>query len=331
LHAAFAASVVFHFLFPHKYSRWELAYVVPGQIYFSGAVAYGLVLLVGLTGFTVFYEPEAALITFGAATLFMALTHRTRTVHERIPVSGLVEPLRIVQLSDIHVGTFMGDGRLQRLAREVNQLKPDMVVVTGDFLTTRSEKDYSPLLRFFQAIERPPQGIFGCLGNHDLPVGRRLTRDLEAIGVRMLINESESVAASAKGSVRVAGLHFYWRQKEQRYPEAFAKCVPEKTTPLVLLCHDPAAFDYLPHDWPGVMLAGHLHGGQVGLTALGLPVSILRPFGMYDQGQFKRGECTLYVHRGTGVYGFPIRIGVPAEIAVIELVPEEVDARLLSP
>ena len=70
------------------------------------------------------------------------------------------------------------------------------------------------------------------------------------------------------------------------------------------------------------MLAGHLHGGQIGVFWRGRGVSVLRPFGLYDQGLFARGAARLYSHRGTGLYGFPLRLGVPAEIAVLDLVPE---------
>ncbi|MBX3193367.1 MAG: hypothetical protein KF819_40670 [Labilithrix sp.] len=67
------------------------------------------------------------------------------------------------------------------------------------------------------------------------------------------------------------------------------------------------------------MLAGHFHGGQIGLTSFGLPWSVLRPFGVFDQGVFTFREARLYSHRATGVYGFPIRLGVPSEIALLRV------------
>jgi predicted MPP superfamily phosphohydrolase len=327
MHACFAGFIVFHFLQRHKPTRWELLYVVPGQFLFVGLFFYSFFYLAGLTGASVFQQVSiAAGFPFSAAGLALMFTHQTRQVELPVVVEGLTQPIRLLQLSDIHVGTFMGDWRLQRIARRINRVKPDMIVATGDFLTTRSEADYSPLLRFFQALERPPLGMYGCLGNHDLSVGRALCRDLEAVGVRMLVDEAETVTLPSGDRLRIAGLHFYWRQKAKNYHAAFEKCAGGSTEPVLLLCHDPAAFDLLPEAWSGVMLAGHLHGGQFGLTSLGINVSVLTPFGMYDQGLFRRGASQLYAHRGTGVYGFPVRIGVPAEVALITLQPAMVAA-----
>lgn len=321
LYACWIASVLVHFMFRLPLSRWELLYVVPGQVLFVSLVAFAPTYAFGSLAGAVDLAPWlVAGAPFALASYAMASTHTHRIVDERVPAAGLTAPLRIVHLSDIHVGTFMGDWRLGRMARQINALKPDLILATGDFVTVRSERDYSPLLRFFRALERPRLGVYGCLGNHDLPVAKRLLADLEAAGVRMLVNEGETIATEA-GPLRIAGLTFYWRDRRTLYRKAFEKAAPG-SEPVLLLCHDPAAFDCLPENWSGVMFAGHLHGGQIGLTSLGLRWSVLKPFGMYDQGVFTRGRAAMYVHRGTGVYGFPVRLGVPAEVAVIHLLPQ---------
>lgn len=318
LHACFSAFVIFHFLIRLPPSRWELLYVIPGHFFFGGILLYSLFLLAEKLGATMMQQVTlAAGIPFAMAAYFLATTHRTRTVHVKATVPGIKKPVRILQLSDIHVGNYMGDMRLKWIAKEVNACKADIIVATGDFLTVRSEHDYTALLRFFQSLERPPMGIYGCLGNHDLPVGRQLCADLESAGVRMLVNESELLTTPGGERIRIAGLHYYWRHRARNYREAFVNAVGSAPEPVILMCHDPAAFDYLPDHWRGIMLAGHLHGGQIGLTSLGIPISILRPLGMYDQGLFHRHQSVLYAHRGTGVYGFPLRMGVPAEIAVV--------------
>jgi predicted MPP superfamily phosphohydrolase len=322
LHACFIATVVFSFLVPHRPTRWELLYTVPGQVFFVG----GLLFLFG-KGFSALLGVGQgawllAAVPFGVALVSMAATHQARTIRTPIAVPGLAAPLRVVHLSDIHVGTFMGDGRLQRMAARINALAPDLIVATGDFVTIRSEGDYSPLLRFVRALDRPPLGIYGCLGNHDLPVGRPLVTDLEAAGMRMLVNEAERVALPGGGALTIAGLPFYWRGRAERYPAAFAKLTDGVPGPVLMLCHDPAAFDTFRTDRDVLVLAGHLHGGQIGLNFLGLPVSILRLLNMYDQGMWRRERLQMYVHRGTGLYGFPVRIGVPAEIALLELAPD---------
>lgn len=320
LHACLLASVLLHFLYRLPPSRWELLYAVPGQVLFVALLAFAPAYGFGSLAGAVDLAPWAVVGgPFALAAYAMASTHTTRLVAENVTVAGLGAPLRIVHLSDMHVGTFMGDWRLGRMAAQINALKPDLVIATGDFVTVRSEKDYSPLLRFFAALERPRLGMYGCLGNHDLPVAKRLVADLEAAGVRMLVNEGETIATAA-GDLHIAGLSFFWRDRRKRYRAAFEKAAGGEG-PVLLLCHDPAAFDCLPPDWNGIMFAGHLHGGQIGLTSLGLRWSVLKPLGMYDQGVFTRGRAVMYVHRGTGVYGFPVRLGVPAEVALLTLQP----------
>ena len=321
LHASFLAVLVFHFLLPHRPTRWELLYTVPGQVFFTGTLMYlaarGVAALAGLatSGWVLAVAP------FGFALVAMASTHWAATNRTVIEIPALERPLRVVHLSDIHVGTFMGDLRLQRMAARINALTPDLIVATGDFLTIRSERDYSPLLRFFAAIHRPPLGVYGCLGNHDLSVARRLIADLDTVGVRMLVNEAETIAIGEDRSLTLIGLPFFWRNRGERYRDSFDKLTAHTSAPALVMCHDPAAFDTFATDRNALVLAGHLHGGQIGLNWLGLPVSILRLFRMYDQGVFRKDALQMYVHRGTGVYGFPVRIGVPAEVALLELVP----------
>jgi len=88
----------------------------------------------------------------------------------------------------------------------------------------------------------------------------------------------------------------------------------------VLLIHDPGAFKQLPAGEGDLVLSGHTHGGQLGLLRLGLPHTVLTLFGVVpDHGLWARGTDRLYVHRGTGHYGFPIRLGVPAEHSLLQI------------
>lgn len=85
-----------------------------------------------------------------------------------------------------------------------------------------------------------------------------------------------------------------------------------------MLLHDPSAFRHLPRDSTDLVLSGHTHGGQIGLVSLGLPWTFLSLFrNLPDHGLWSRGTDRLYVHRGTGHYGFPVRLGVPAEESVL--------------
>ncbi len=331
-YAAFIVTFVTHFILVSAPRRPHMFWVVPGQFFFVSIFFYLVYYLgrgaAGLFGIELSRGSIAAGVPLVITAVALLTTHRVRRVREQVPLAGLTAPLRVVQLSDIHVSHHMDDARLARLARDVNAEGADILVMTGDFVTLQSEHDYTPLLRFVAELERPPMGIFACLGNHDLGIAAPLTRDLEAAGVRMLRDAGETVTTPRGDAVRVAGLGFFWRRRRARYAAAFAQAAGEGDAPVLLLCHDPAAFDYLPADWRGIMFAGHLHGGQIGLTSLGLRLSVLTPLGMYDQGLYHRGEHWLYSHRGTGLYGFPARLGVPAEVAVLDLVPEaEADRR----
>ncbi len=87
-----------------------------------------------------------------------------------------------------------------------------------------------------------------------------------------------------------------------------------------MLLHDPGAFKHLPEGEGDIVFSGHTHGGQVGLLSLGLPWTFVSGVtSMPDHGLWSRGRDRLYVHRGTGHYGFPLRLGVPAEESLIRL------------
>jgi predicted MPP superfamily phosphohydrolase len=87
-----------------------------------------------------------------------------------------------------------------------------------------------------------------------------------------------------------------------------------------MMLHDPGHFRYLPDDAADLVLSGHTHGGQLGFLSLGIPLTIVGLSGVVpDQGLFARGRMRLYVNRGLGHYGFPLRIGVPAEESILHV------------
>jgi predicted MPP superfamily phosphohydrolase len=267
----------------------------------------------------------ALLLPLAVCAISLAWTHKPpRITTLRVVVAALPRPLRVVHLSDLHVGPYVGDTRLTWLAEAVAAAEPDVVCITGDFLTERTQRDWSAVLRFAARLHAP-RGVYACLGNHDVAVAGALSASLGRCGVHVLRDEIAWLGTGDDGpAIAVAGLD--WRSgraARNGYAEAFATLADAAgdSGPAIVLCHHPAAFDLAPQGFAGLMLAGHLHGGQIGVTWGARGVSILRLFGMYDQGLFVRGPAQLYSHRGTGVYGFPLRIGVPAEISVLDLVP----------
>lgn len=241
---------------------------------------------------------------------------RLRT--ERPHANGLAtRPLRVVQITDPHIGPFMSVARLRRIAQRAVDREPDLVLLTGDFLTMESQADASLLAAALEPLKALPGRVFACRGNHDLEAPETVASALRQNGIELLIDAAMLVETAA-GPVQVVGLDFSWRERE---PRVTAACEAHPRLPgalrLVLL-HDPGAFIHLPHGDADLVLSGHTHGGQVGLVSFGLTHTLLSLFSRVpDHGLWGRGLDRLYVHRGTGHYGFPLRFGVPSEESLL--------------
>jgi predicted MPP superfamily phosphohydrolase len=234
--------------------------------------------------------------------------------HARVP-----NPLRLVQITDPHLGPFMSARRLRRIAERAVAQEPDLVLLTGDFLTMESQAHPELLAHAFAPLAALPGRVFACFGNHDHEAPETVRSALASAGVRLLVDSAATVQTAA-GAVEVLGFDFVWRKRAEhlarvceRYPRA------DGVFRLALL-HDPSAFRHLPAGAADLVLSGHTHGGQVGLVSLGLAWTLLRVFSKSpDHGFWARGSDRLYVHRGTGHYGFPLRLGVPAEESLLRV------------
>jgi predicted MPP superfamily phosphohydrolase len=226
-------------------------------------------------------------------------------------------PLRLVQITDPHLGPFMSAKRLERIARRALGKKPDLVLLTGDFLTMESQAHPELLARALAPLRELPGRVFACLGNHDHEALGTVRYALESAGVRLLIDEAELVATDA-GLVQVLGFDFTWRERAAHLRRVSAEHPRVPGAFRLALLHDPGAFRHLPVGEADLVLSGHTHGGQVGFVSLGLPFTLMRLFAKIpDHGLWARGSDKLYVHRGTGHYGFPLRLGVPAEESLL--------------
>jgi predicted MPP superfamily phosphohydrolase len=229
-------------------------------------------------------------------------------------------PLRIVQITDPHIGPFMSVERLRRIAERAVAKDPDLVVLTGDFLTMESQSDPELLRRALEPLRAMPGRVFACRGNHDLESPETVARALEANGIALLVDEAREVETDA-GPVQLVGMDFVWRDRRAHLERVCADHPRRPGVTRVILLHDPGAFRHLPHGHGDLVLSGHTHGGQVGLVSLGLSWTFLRLFGIKipDHGFWARGSDRMYVHRGTGHYGFPLRLGVPSEESVLRI------------
>jgi predicted MPP superfamily phosphohydrolase len=233
--------------------------------------------------------------------------------------SRTARPLRIVQITDPHLGPFMSVERLRSIAERAVERNPDLILLTGDFLTMESQGTSEALARAFAPLRECPGKVFACRGNHDLEAPEVVARALEACGVRLLIDEVVQVETEA-GPVEIVGIDFRFQDRARHVADVLESVPRDPELLRVALLHDPGAFRHVPDGAADLVLSGHTHGGQIGLLWLGLPGTIVSALtSLPDHGFWGLGENRLYVHRGTGHYGFPLRVGVPAEESLIQV------------
>lgn len=228
--------------------------------------------------------------------------------------------LRIVQVSDIHIGGWMNAERFQRVAELVVEQKPDVLLLTGDFLIGRvfnatGEQHLQELVTILAPLAGPIP-TFGVLGNHDYWTKAGAVREmLRASGVTELTN---SVVTLSRGNAKLhlCGVDDVW-EGQVRLEEVTAKLKDESAA--ILLAHEPDFADVsAATDRFDLQVSGHSHGGQVVLPFLGPP--ILPYLGQkYPSGLYKIGNMILYTNRGVGTGRVPVRINCPPEITVFTL------------
>lgn len=221
----------------------------------------------------------------------------------------------IVQVSDIHVGVYLGERELRWAEDSIAKLRPDLVVMTGDLVHLRPS--YLPLacdwLR--RLGDRARHGSLSILGNHEYYVGRAAV--LEAFArakLELLINSSRLVA----GGIGIAGVDDIWSEKAgygPRIDRALVELPPD--APRILLAHQPQFHD-TSAPLVDLQLSGHTHGGQI--APFGPVVASALTKGRHA-GLYRQGASSLYVNRGFGTSGPPSRVAVRPEITKIVLVP----------
>jgi predicted MPP superfamily phosphohydrolase len=227
--------------------------------------------------------------------------------------------LRVVQISDPHLGPWHSVARLERRIADLLAHEPDLVCLTGDFLTMEGRGSPGALARALAPLRAVAGRSYAIFGNHDHEAPEEVRAALETNGVRLLVDE-EALAATPAGVVQVLGADWASRERRSRLEALLARHPRIPGSLRLLLLHDPSVFHHLPDGAADLVLSGHTHGGQIGLVSLGLDWTVLSRSRWPDQGLFARGASRLYVHRGTGFYGFPLRLGVPGEASVLEVV-----------
>jgi hypothetical protein len=240
----------------------------------------------------------------------------------RAPAPLDAPPLRIVQITDPHLGPWQPVHRLQRVVADLVSHAPDLVLLTGDFLTMEGAGSPGALARALEPLRGLPGRCFAIFGNHDHDAEAEVRHAMEATGVTLLVDD-EAVVGTRIGPVQIVGADWVGKGRREHIQELLDR-FPRRAGHLrLLLLHDPLGFRHVPKGDVDLTLSGHTHGGQLGLVSLGLDWTVLARSRWPDHGLFGHGANRLYVHRGTGFYGFPLRVGVPGEMSVLELIVGE--------
>jgi len=274
---------------------------------------------------------KSGLLAAGGLALYSAeiARHWIDVTQHEISLKGLspaFDGMRVVQLSDIHLDEYSEPYFIHHVVQRINELRPDMVLLTGDFISEGiSTRKFAigaawQCAGILKGLTCPH--VYSVLGNHDVGVSaRQVSTALRDNGIPVLINAYVPIERN--------GARFWLAGLQDPVvgiplPEV---AIPEKirdipNEPVVLMCHAPDYVDTLLKHPAGhavdLMLSGHTHGGQVRFPILGaleLPVMGKK----YVEGLFNLGNLRLYVNRGIGTIGLPFRLNCPPEITVFTL------------
>jgi predicted MPP superfamily phosphohydrolase len=223
----------------------------------------------------------------------------------------------IVQLSDIHVGPTIGKQFVDDMVARANALEPDLVAITGD-LVDGSVAELGHLTEGLRNL-RARHGVYFVTGNHEYYSGVDEWIDhLRSLGVRVLRNERIAIGGEGADGFDLAGVDDYHaHQFGNGHGMRFDRIVEgrDPSRALVLLAHQPKAIEAGEPHGVDLQLSGHTHGGQ--MYPFNYLVKLQQP---YVAGLYRHGRAQVYVSRGTGYWGPPMRLAAPAEITQIRLV-----------
>ncbi|HEY7180410.1 MAG TPA: metallophosphoesterase [Blastocatellia bacterium] len=246
------------------------------------------------------------------------ITHQTIAI-EKLPVE--FQGLRVVQLSDVHHSPFLDEERINEAVRMANDLAPDLVVLTGDYIS--HSRDYIfPCARALGRL-RAPHGVFAVLGNHDhWTDGAMMRAALADQGIHVLCNESERIERGSS-YIRLAGVDDMMVKRDD-LRRALEETYWDETR--ILLSHNPAIIREAARAGVDLVLSGHTHGGQINWRLLTGRQDrktarwLRRPSRRLMRGHAQLGSTQLYVNRGLGTVVVPLRYGCTPEVTLLEIV-----------
>ncbi|MGL5206988.1 MAG: metallophosphoesterase, partial [Acidaminococcaceae bacterium] len=231
--------------------------------------------------------------------------------YEMISTKKITSPLRIVLISDLHLGTFLGREYCEKLVERINYEKPDLVLIAGDIIDDRYEivkrqRSLEPLAKIETKL-----GTAAVLGNHDY-FDRKTAEevfDLEKLGVSVLINKSKKF-----DKIHVVGLMDF--SKDQGVSQLNDLKDGSENDFMVLVEHQPRRIKHAGENGYDLYLAGHTHGGA--FFPNGFFTGLIHEL---DYGRKNFSDMTAIVTSGYGFFGIPVRLGVKPEYVVVDLTP----------
>ena len=236
-----------------------------------------------------------------------------------IQIPGLppaLDGLVVAHLTDFHYEPDRQDELMAEAVRATNAAKPDIIALTGDFIT-KSDQVFSPLMAHLSGL-KAKHGIYGIMGNHDgwnsrYPV---FQKEFQRAGFDFLINDGTHINIKGE-SIFVLGTDSIWSGQVDA-----SRCYRDysKGDPVLALVHEPDVFDQLiKTNHVSLQLSGHTHGGQCRVPLLGYAPVKVKYGRKYIYGAYEKGDSRLFVSRGLGTVGTPVRFACIPEVAILTL------------
>ncbi len=265
----------------------------------------------------------APLYVLGAASIGSLDPDNYEVVRKPVAIEGLPEKLRglkVAVVSDIHSGPYMNKAQMDAYVRIVNGLKPDITLLPGDFVNNKNA-EVDPLCESFQHL-RAEYGVYGCLGNHDYFDDENvIANEIQLCGVDMLRDAHKLIHPRGE-AFSIIGVEDIG--PTDAFDPHFKKAVKglRSSTPHILMCHKPYYLDDAAQWGVDLMVSGHTHGGQIVFARfLDTPVSLATAISQYVEGFYTVDATQMYVTRGIGMVGIPVRWNCPPEVTLLTLEP----------